>query len=307
MESLTRQAPAKLNLALQVHPPRADGLHPIRSWMVAVDLCDEMELVPLSPGSLSRYAIIWHDEAVRPTEIDWSVSDDLAVRAHLAVEAAVGRHLPVQMKLEKRIPVGAGLGGGSSNAAAMIAGLNDLFDLQMDRRDVTTIGASIGSDVPFFLLGPSGIVSGVGDRVSQGPDVEHLAAVVVISKEICSTPSVYDRFDEMNAPTSADARFDAVVAGDGDASPFNDLSPAAFSLSPTLSSIVTDVSAITQRDVHLTGSGSALFVLCEDTAHAQSLAREICQASQYSAVAVSRWCGGNGTMGQLADDVPPSL
>ena len=112
--ALTLPSPAKLNLALAVGPPRPDGLHPICSWMTTIDLADELTITRLPPDRLSRYAILWHAEARRPREIDWSITKDLAVRAHLALERHCERALPLQMKLEKRIPLGSGLGGGSS-------------------------------------------------------------------------------------------------------------------------------------------------------------------------------------------------
>ena len=94
---VTEFAPAKLNLALSVGPPGDDGMHPICSWMVAVDLVDELEVRSLQPGSLSRYAIYWHENARRRTDIDWPIRTDLAVRAHLALQKHTSRELPVQL------------------------------------------------------------------------------------------------------------------------------------------------------------------------------------------------------------------
>src|SRR5262245_27082839 len=102
------RAPAKLNLALSVGPPTATTsgtMHPICSWMVTVDLFDDLHIAQLDSGSLSRYAILWHKEAKRRSEINWSITKDLAVRAHIALQKHVGRDLPLQLKLEKRIPV----------------------------------------------------------------------------------------------------------------------------------------------------------------------------------------------------------
>ena len=109
-DSILVRAPAKLNLALSVGPPLDSGFHPICSWMVTVDLCDELTLTRLDDEHLSRYAILWHPESKRPTQIDWPVTSDLAVRAHRARESHVGRLLPEQVRLDKRIPVGGGLG-----------------------------------------------------------------------------------------------------------------------------------------------------------------------------------------------------
>src|SRR5436190_20490393 len=134
--SLTVNAPAKLNVALSVGPPRGDGMHPIASWMVTVDLFDELVFTRLDDDRLSRYALLWHKDAKRRSEINWSITKDLAVRAHLALEHHVGRHLPVQLKLEKRIPVGGGLGGGSSDAAATLRAVNELFDLGLSLEEL---------------------------------------------------------------------------------------------------------------------------------------------------------------------------
>ena len=109
MPSLVRAfAPSKVNLALSVGAPGADGMHPISSWMVTTRFGDDLALKRLPPGTPSRYAIEWHDDARRRTEIDWRLAKDLAVRAHRALEERLGRELPVQMRLQKRIPVGEG-------------------------------------------------------------------------------------------------------------------------------------------------------------------------------------------------------
>ena len=122
------EPPAKLNLALAVGRPDGRGMHPICSWMVTISLCDLMVITRLPRDRLSRYAIGWHADAPRPGEIDWPTASDLAVRAHLALERHVKRSLPVQLKLDKRIPVGGGLGGGSSDAAATLRVVNELFE-----------------------------------------------------------------------------------------------------------------------------------------------------------------------------------
>src|SRR5688572_4767303 len=103
-QSIAIQAPAKLNLSLSVDAPNSQGMHPICSWMVTVNLYDQMLISRLETGRLSRYAILWHADAKRRSEINWSITKDLAVRAHHALQRHVGADLPIQMKLEKRIP-----------------------------------------------------------------------------------------------------------------------------------------------------------------------------------------------------------
>ena len=156
-EKITISAPAKLNLALSVGFPNADGMHPICSWMVTVDLFDELELTRLENDRFSRYGIIWHAEAKRRSGINWPITTDLAVRAHLALEDRFRRRLPLQLKIEKRIPVGGGLGGGSSNAAAMLLAVNRLFELGLSVEELAGIGEGLGADVPFLVRGGSAI------------------------------------------------------------------------------------------------------------------------------------------------------
>lgn len=285
-------APAKVNLALAVGPPRdGDGFHPIASWMVTVDLCDELVVTRLPADRFSRYAILWHEEARRRSDIDWSVTSDLAVRAHRALEEHAGRVLPVQMKLEKRIPVGGGLGGGSSDAAAMLLAVDRLFRLDLGPDRLAEIAAGLGSDIPFLLEGGSALVEGVGDRIEPHAATPELHLVLVLPEASCPTGPVYRAFDEQ---TPGPLRDDAVrrIAGDGSVppepdAPFNDLAPAAMRLAPDLGSLADEVHAIAERPVHLTGSGSTLFVIVDDPLHGEHLARAIEERTGTPALAVT--------------------
>ena len=151
-DSLAITAYAKLNLALSVGPPVPPrGYHPIASWFVCIGLSDTLRLTRLQPGSPSRHTIRWAPGAPRPTPIDWPVERDLAVRAHRLLEHHTGRPLPVDMTVDKRIPVGAGLGGGSSDAAAALRALNTLFSLGLPADQLRALASHLGSDIPFFI------------------------------------------------------------------------------------------------------------------------------------------------------------
>ena len=272
---ITIQAPAKLNLALSVGPADDQGMHPICSWMVTVDLFDELDVTRLAPDRLSRYAILWHEDAKRRTEIDWSVTRDLAVRAHLTLEHHVGRRLPVQMKLQKRIPVGGGLGGGSSNAGAMLRATNALYDLSLSVDDLCEIATGLGSDVPFFVRGGSAIVEGLGDRIEPKPAVRPLHAVVVFPEVSCPTGQVYCMFDELESRALRPDAVRALVDSPSSQQPdglFNDLAAAAVRLAPSLEADLAQLSKLAERPAHVAGSGSSLFVVCNDEVHAQALA-----------------------------------
>lgn len=264
---MTRLAPAKVNLALAVGPPRgSDGLHPICSWFAPIDLADQLLITRLPEDRLSRYAILWHERALRPTAIDWSISKDLAVRAHLLLEQEVGRSLPVQLKLTKRIPVGGGLGGGSSNAAAMLLGVRELYELPVSDARLAELALTLGSDVPFFLQPGPAIVAGVGERIDRTPALASDAALALLFPSFgCPTGAVYRAFDEAPArPMRAgEVRAMASAARVAEAELFNDLAAPAERVAPDLAELRTRAASIAERPVHITGSGSTMFVVCE--------------------------------------------
>ncbi len=290
--TVTVLAPSKLNLALSVGGPGPDRMHPISSWMVTLDFGDELRLTRLPEGSLSMFATVWHREARRPSDIDWSITKDLAYRAHQALERELEEPLPVKSLVTKRIPVGGGLGGGSSNAAAMLRALDTLFELGLSTDRLATIAAGLGSDVPFLVHGGSALVGGLGDRIEPLADVPHAHVVLAFPEVPCPTPAVYRRFDELGGvgATVDDARVRALAQSVGaervpfDA-PFNDLAAPALDVAPTLAQHVRAIAAIAERDVHVSGSGSTLFTICDDPLHAQALAHAIEQRTGLPAVA----------------------
>jgi len=287
-ESVLALAPAKLNLSLSVGPPGVDGMHPIASWMVTVDLHDELLLTRLPEESFSRYAILWHPEARRRSEIDWSITRDLAVRAHLALEREVGRSLPIQLKLEKRIPVGGGLGGGSSDAAAMLHGLDRLFGLGLPTEELARIGHGLGSDIPFLVHGGSAIAEGLGERIERQPEPPELDVVLAFPEAACPTGPVYRAFDRLRPDARVDAaRVRGLVTGSrpDPASCFNDLAPAAFEVASGLAAHADAFARLAERPVHVSGSGSTLFTLCDDPFHAEALAAAVSERLGLPAIA----------------------
>ncbi len=287
-ERLRARGAAKLNLALSVGGPDVDGMHPIASWMVSVDLFDELELVRLPVGYPSRYAINWHEDARRRSDIDWSVSKDLGVLAHDALERRVGRALAVQARIEKRIPVGGGLGGGSADAATMLHALNRLFELGLTTEELAEVGGPLGSDVAFQVHGGAAVVTGRGETVDLHDPPPDLHAVLILPGTACPTGPVYRRFDELHADSAVD---ESRVRGLAESpltvdSPFNDLAASAFDLHPALVDDAERVRAIVEGPVHLSGSGSTLFTVCDASLHADLLAAAITERTGIPAVPV---------------------
>jgi len=275
---VTRKAPAKVNLALSVGRARdEDGYHPICSWMTRIDLADDLEVTRLEDDYLSRYAILWKPDAPKKTPIDWSITKDLAVRAHQLLEREAGRSLPVQLKLEKRIPVGAGLGGGSSDAAAMMLAVRDLFDLDVTDDRLTDLAMELGSDIAYFLTDGPAIVEGLGETITPSPPVAACMALVIPDFG-CHTGAVYRQFD---AKPRGDVDTDRVraLANGGSIDPealFNDLEDPALAVAPDLEALMDAVEkAADGRRAHITGSGSGIFVLCDGRRDAGRIAREL--------------------------------
>ena len=274
--------PAKVNLALSVGAPREeDGLHPICSWMTAVGFHDSMTL-RRSTDNHSSFDIRWAEDAPVPQEVDWPLTQDLAYRAHALFEEHLDRKFPVCMRLEKKIPAGAGLGGGSGNAAGMIIGLNKLFAIGLDQGTLFRMCQSLGADTWFMytvmhMQLSDALVSGVGDEIqSEGGGFGRVFQLVLILPGLhCSTPAVYHQFDQLTANPSVNVqRVKDLADMDYPESSklFNDLSEAAFAVEPALREAHGLVQNAVGQPVHISGSGSSMFVIVDNEEEGKSLA-----------------------------------
>jgi len=151
-------APAKLNLFLHVVGRRVDGYHLLDSLMVLIDWCDTLHFERRSDGRLARHDL---GTALPP--------DDLTLRAALALQRASGCALGADISLDKHVPWGAGLGGGSSDAASTLLALNRLWQLHWPLERLLPVGLGLGADVPFFLAGANARVGGIGEQLSSVP------------------------------------------------------------------------------------------------------------------------------------------
>ncbi|MFG0256915.1 MAG: 4-(cytidine 5'-diphospho)-2-C-methyl-D-erythritol kinase [Phycisphaerales bacterium JB043] len=273
MSTLEREVPAKINLMLAVDKPRADGMHPIASWMCTIELCDHIEIEHRPDSLTSLYAIEWHEEAQKTSEIDWPIAGDLGVRAHRALEEEVGRELPLRMRVRKRIPVGAGLGGGSSDAAGVLVMMRELFELDVSDARLEEIGRSLGSDVPFFVRmlnenARAALVRGLGEDIEVTPDPvvegsDELHVLLMVPGCECSTGEVYRAFDAMvgDDHTFRDVEV-ARASREGVVRPeelFNDLEAPACDIEGRLFSAKRHAVETLGGFVWVTGSGSALY------------------------------------------------
>lgn len=295
MPKIVARAHAKLNLALALAPPEPAGSaragwHRICTWMHAVDLADEVLVEPLGEGSVSTWSAAWAADAVRPALVDWGPERDLAWRALAAVEARVGRRLPTRIALRKRIPAGAGLGGGSADAGAALAAIDRAWGLGLGAGALREIGEGLGSDVPFFVdegeTPRPAVVGGFGgelERVGRSR-----AGVVLVAPPFgCATGRVYRAFDGLGPGPMREAEVrELAAAGDALAGGlFNDLARAAEAVRPELAELRARVAGALSREAHVTGSGSGVFALCREGEEA-GLAAEAARALAGTGAAV---------------------
>jgi len=280
---------SKVNLALAVGPPDERGFHPIASWVVPIDLADELELEVLPEGETSRYAITWADDAPHVTPIDWPIEKDLCVKAHRLLEEHAGKKLPLAMTLRKRTPVGGGLGGGSSDCGTMLRVVNDLFALGHTQAKLHGLASRLGSDVAFFIdlerpadtidsMPRPSLMTGLGQGITRIPSIPG-SLVLLVPPFGTPTGPVYQKFDTVQAkagPLKRGEVENAIVRCAGATSIlsdvlFNDLTIPAERVEPRLAGLRAMLSASLEMPVHVTGSGSTMFVVAPGAKEAKAL------------------------------------
>ena len=259
-------APAKINLTLWVGPRQADGFHPVESIVATISLADRLTVYPAKAGC-----------ELTCTNPDLPCGrENLVIRAAKAMAQRAGKPANLKMHLEKNVPIGAGLGGGSSDAAACLLAINDLWKTIYDTEQLSEIAATLGSDVPLFLAGPLSRVRGRGESV--GPFGFHWPfwAVLLCPPHPLATVDVYRKFDELltkppQIATITNCQLDLHEPESAGAVAFNMLEPAALAILPQLAEWKKELLAAGAKNVQLCGSGSALVCLCNSLADARQL------------------------------------
>jgi 4-diphosphocytidyl-2-C-methyl-D-erythritol kinase len=249
----TALAPGKVNLSLFVGAPREDGLHPLVSVVQAVSLADELTLRPAGPGATG-------DEVACP-EV---AGPNLAARALAAFRAATGWDAPPQrLEIRKRVPVAAGMGGGSGDAAAALR-LAAHAAGGAPHELLHELAVGLGADVPSQLAPGRVLMRGAGEHVEPLPAPERSPALLIVPLDATlSTPAVYAAFDRLSggrSPEELEHRAAAARAGEPPP-PVNDLQDAARALCPAIDPVLADVRAAGADPVLVSGSGPTVFGL----------------------------------------------
>jgi len=258
---------AKLNLVLHVGRRRDDGMHPVCTLVASIDLADEVVAEPKESG----------EDTV---ECEGVPGNNLAARALAEFRSRAGRELPpLAITIRKRVPVAAGLGGGSADAAAALRIANRLAGDPLAREELVRIAAGLGSDVPSQLDPRHALVQGAGERI-EPVSLPSLAAVLIPDGQGLSTGAVYAELDRIDGARDAldPAPLNRLIAS----SPHelsealhNDLQPAALSLRPDLQERLDALVAAGALGAAVSGSGPTCFGLFADRAAAEQAAERL--------------------------------
>lgn len=257
-------APAKVNLSLRIVGRRADGYHLLDSLMVPVSLCDEILIqIETEIGSGGQKGKR-EQSGIIVTCDDPSVPGDetnLAYKAAALLLKETGTRAKITIDIRKRIPAGAGLGGGSSDAAAILKSVNLLFSLGLSESQLCALAARLGADVPFFIPCRPARVAGIGEILTAVPPLPLRWLVIIVPPFEVSTPWAYHRFDEL--PGSKMAPGSSEKFPDGHWPPpkllVNDLERAVLPTYPLIGQIKDQLLRVGAEGALMSGSGSAVF------------------------------------------------
>jgi 4-diphosphocytidyl-2-C-methyl-D-erythritol kinase len=256
MDHITLAAPAKINLSLRILGKRPDGFHELETLMVPIGLADEIEIVH-APGH--GISLTCNDPEI-PTD-----SGNLCVRAVELFREETGIAHGVVISLMKRIPHGAGLGGGSSDAAAVLKGLNALFDEPLVAEELALLAASLGSDVPFFLHDGPAVCLGRGEILEEAPAIPERRILLIKPPFPVPTAWAYKRYAEikeagMKLPVDPTQHLGPIEL-------VNDLEPPVFAkylLLPAIKEWLLEQSCV--ESAFMTGSGSTMVAVIKHEA-----------------------------------------
>jgi len=277
VKKLQLKAPAKVNYRLDVLGKRADGYHELRMVMQRVDLCDDLDIALTdTPG-------------IRVTCGSAGVPDgpgNIAWRAADALLKLSGRKEGIDISITKRIPVAAGLGGGSSDAASVLMGVNELLELGLSDQRLMEVGVKLGADVPFFIFKKPALAEGIGDQLTALDQVPLLWVVLVNPGIHVSTAWVYQNLPLTSEEAVAIIPRSYSSLDEVCALLSNDLEPVTCGRFPLVGELKELLIAEGAKASLMSGSGSTVFGLFADEGTARRAAAEISKARRWFAVAV---------------------
>ena len=262
----TIEAPAKINLTLEVLGKRPDGYHEIRSVIQTLAFCDTLQISPAREISF------------KSNLSGWSPEQSLVIKAVKLLKEATGCPGGAKIEITKRIPLMSGLGGDSSDAAAILRGLNQLWELRLTPQKLQGIAQELGSDVSFFLSGGTALMEGRGEKITPLPPMPHQWVILVIPK-VPVSPGKTKRLYSMLQPSHytdgkiTDKLIHSLKTGNRfpDSLLFNTFENVVFARGEEPADYRDHILKIGAPNIHLAGSGPTLFTFLEDKARAEDL------------------------------------
>ncbi len=294
-DALTLQAPAKINLTLDVFSKREDGYHSLASVMQTVSLYDTLTFSRTETGpqlkTNSAPSVQFTCEAPHAPDVPGDETN-LVVKAAKAVLKAADSREAIRIHLQKQIPSQAGLGGGSSDAASALIGTNRLLGSPLAQKPLLALAASLGSDVPFFLVGGAATARGRGEQLTPLPDLPPLWVVIVKPAESVSTGWAYGQLDAL--PERASHRGtkrleEAIRTQDWErliAFQSNDFERVVFEAFPKIAWLHDELRMAGAVTAHLCGSGSAVYGVAANAQDAHRIAERM--SGRYPQVVAAR-------------------
>ena len=274
--TIYEQAKAKINLSLDVTGRREDGYHLVRMIMQTLDLCDDLTFEVA--GESAGITLITDSGVLNKEQSEGS--DNLIIKAARALEQATGKTFDVNITLAKRIPIAAGMAGGSADAAATLRGLNRLFELGLSYDELRAIGLKLGADIPFCVEGGLCLCEGIGEILTPLTKLPNYPTVICKPPIFVSTPSVYKAYDSLEAPyhPDVDAMLAAIKEYDAPAIPGllgNSLETVTAAVHPIIKEIEKSMIEVGALNSIMSGSGPTVFGLFNSVKEANEAAEAL--------------------------------
>ena len=267
---LILEAPAKINLTLEVLGKRNDGYHEIRSVIQTLSFCDSLQI---TPGKEVEF---------KGNIPEWSSERSLVIKAVESLKKATGSVMGAKIKIKKRIPLISGLGGDSSDAAAILRGLNQFWELNVPPNKLRDMAQNLGSDVSFFLTGGTALMEGRGEIITSLPPIPHHWIILIIP-DVSRIPGKTKRLYSMLQPVHfTDGKITDKLAADlklkGEFNTsllFNTFENVVFARGEELTNYRDHLLKIGAPNIHLAGSGPTLFTILDGKTQAEGLVKRL--------------------------------
>lgn len=275
-------APAKINLFLDILDKRPDGYHDLGTLFQTIDVGDELSAEANTSGEISmRYNF--------PQE--YPLEKDLVYKAVLLLKQELGVRAGADFYLEKKMPLGAGLGGGSADAAAAFRLLNRLWNLNLSSREMESLGAKIGADVPFLICGGSAFAEGIGDRLTPlSPLTLPAGSALLVATPLCTVPT---KAAYAGCIPSGDARWKAYRKSDFadfKSGAFNKFEETVLPQFPPIARLKQEMLSLGADFALMSGSGASVFGVFPSRLQAENAAKKLAPTVRYEAV-TDFFCG----------------